>query len=338
MTAGRIAEAFIADLARINTPGQISEAFASALVTGPSLGGELSKAFITALAYVGDCATARCDLWKITRKDGVVLAFTSLDEDFVYGGLTYRHCASLSDTASESSTEIGGVGSVELTGILDDDAITPADLYAGLYDDAFVEVWVVNWGSSPDPATPFRIAAGWIGKVSHGEISWTAEVTGPGAKLQQTALIEFFAPGCRWTFGVNDGLRSFCPVNVEALAVRGINVTGALQRYTVFFDAPAPSEAALWNGGRVRWTYGKNAGVECQVDTVDFTAQALSLWDLAPFPPEAGDSFDLLPGCPKDKASCKFYGAYVSFGGFSDVPGPDALQQNADSLFTGSNG
>ncbi len=69
------------------------------------------------------------------------------------------------------------------------------------------------------------------------------------------------------------------------------------------------------------------------MDQVDFSTQTLNLWDLAPYPPQIGDSFDLLPGCPHDTPSCKVYNAYPRFGGFPHVPGPDALQQNADALF-----
>jgi uncharacterized phage protein (TIGR02218 family) len=334
MTDARVTEAFVSDLTTgPAAEARVTEAFASALVTGPAGSAHVTEAFVTTLAYMGPCGTQRCDLWKITRRDGVVFAFTSLDTNFVSGGVTYKHCASLSDSASESSSELGSVGSVSITGLLDDESITEADLYAGLFDDAFFEAWVVSW-KGVDLACPFRAAAGWLGKVDRGQNSWSADVDGPGARLMQTALVEFYTPGCRWKFGD----AATCDVNAEALAVFGCNVTKGVQRYAVYFDASEPVESAIWNGGTVRWTYGANAGVECQVDTVDWGSQLLSLWDLAPFPPAVGDSFDLLPGCPKDGDSCKLYANYINFGGFPDVPGPDALQQNADSLYTGSNG
>jgi uncharacterized phage protein (TIGR02218 family) len=326
----RIAEADIAVLGQPPTSARIAEADIAVLGQPPTAC-QLAEADIAVLAYVGECGTQRCDLWKITRKDGRVFAFTSLDRDFEWMGQSYKHCASLADTASEQSSELGQIGSVELTGILDDDSITAEDIYAGLFDDAAVELWVVNWGDEVDEGAPFRVAAGWIGQLSFGQASFTAEVVGPTARLKQTALVEFFTPGCRWDFGSDE-----CGVDAEALALVGVNVTSARDRSTLFFDAPSPGGTAIWNGGTVRWTYGENAGIECQVDTVDFSAQALSLWDLAPRPPKAGDQFDLIPGCPKDKASCVVYANLINFGGFPDVPGPDALQQNADALFTAS--
>ncbi len=315
---------------------EVGEAFVAALSTGPTGGVHIAEAYNLTLAYRGECGTQNCDLWRITRRDGAVFAFTSLDVDFTYLGTTFKHCASLQDSASESSADLGSVGSIQLTGLLSDESITDEDIYAGKFDDAVVEVWVVNWGE--EPSAPFKVAGGWMGKLSFGQANWSGEVLGPGARLQQTALVDFFTPGCRWNFGQLDSEGIGCPVDSEALAIIGVQVTGARGRYAVFFDAAFPGGPAIWNGGTVRWTYGANAGVECQVNEVDFSAQALSLWDLAPFPPQEGDSFDLIPGCPKTKAACQAYGVYVSFGGFEDIPGPDALQSNADSLFTASNG
>lgn len=334
MTDAQVSEGFVSALTTgPAADGKVSEGFVTALTTGPVGGAQVSEGFVATLAYMGPCGTARCDLWKITRTDGVIFAFTSLDSDFLFGVTTYKHCSSLADSASSSSSDLGSVGNYQAVGILDDESITEADLYAGLFDDAYFEAWVVSW-NGVDLAAPFRTAAGWLGKVDRGQSSWTADVDGPVARLQQTALIQFYTPGCRWKFG-DPGT---CMVDADALAVVGCNVTKGVQRYAIYFDAIEPIEAAIWNGGTVRWTYGRNAGIECQVDTVDWGSQLLSLWDLAPFPPEVGDSFDLLPGCPKDGDSCKLYSNYINFGGFPDVPGPDALQQNADSLYTGSSG
>lgn len=333
-----ITEAYVGALVTSSATARITEAFVSALTTGPSTGVQISEAFVSALTYVAPCASQRADLWKITRTDGVVFAFTSLDVAISWLDNTYIPCASLADTASENSSDIGSVSSVTLTGILSDESITDADIYAGKFDDAYVEVWVVSWGEGEDVAAPFRTAAGWIGTISFGLISYTAEVLGPGAKLKQTAIVDFYTPGCRWDFGVLDADGIGCPVDAQALAAEGLNLTGAKGRTTLFFDGAMPVETALWDQGKVVWTYGANAGVECQVYAVDWSTNTVLLWDPAPFPPSPGDSFDLLPGCPKDTDSCQTYAVFDFFGGFPDVPGPDALQQSASSLFTGGSG
>ncbi|HEY5411101.1 MAG TPA: DUF2163 domain-containing protein [Caulobacteraceae bacterium] len=337
-SAARTAELGVAVVGQpvLQTFARIAELGVAALAAPTSqTGAQVAELDVGVLAYVGPCGTNRCQTWKITRKDGTVFAFTSLDSDITWLGTVYKTCASLAASATESSSNLGSIGSQELTGMLTDDSITQEDIYAGLFDDAYVEVWVIPYDGQPDDQAPFRISAGYLGKVTRQEYAFKAEVLGPGARLQQTSLVDFYTPGCSFDFGVLDDDGIGCPVDSESLKLAAVPVTGQSQRTLVFFTHATPGGTSIWNGGKVRWLTGKNAGVECQVNTVDFSAEALQLWDVAPYPPVAGDTFDLIPGCPKTGTACKIYGVYISFGGFPDVPGPDALQSNADSLFTG---
>lgn len=328
------------DVAAVGSPGAILAVVTEldvAVVAVPAVTtlALVSELDVASLVYIEPCATARCYLWKITRRDGAVYAFTSLDSDFVWMGVTYKTCKSLTASASDDSSELKSAGGVELTGILDDASISDEDLYSGLFDDATVEVWRVPYDGQPDDGAPLRITAGNLGKVTRGEYNFTADVMGPGARLSQTSIVDFYIPGCRWDFGVLDANGIGCPVNAVALRIVNLPVTGSVLRSLVEFTGVDPGEAAIWNGGKVIWQTGRNAGIECQVETVDFGAQALSLWDLAPYPPAPGDLFTLEPGCPKTQSGCDVYGVFaLGYGGFMNIPGPDALQSNADSLFT----
>ena len=319
MTTAQIGEADVSVLASPTTTAHAGEVDVSVLaILGTAA--EVGEMDVSVLCYLSDCVTRRCQVWKITRRDGVVKAFTSLDTDIVWAGTTYKACASLTPTASESSTSLGDVGSISATGVIDDAGISEADVYAGLYDDAYVDVWLVPWGGGVDAGTPVRLAAGWWGKTSQGETGFTVEVLGPGARLGQAGLVEVCSPGCRYAFGVSP-----CPVDVEALKIAGKTVSAAADRQVFSSNITAPGGTSIWNGGTVHWLTGVNAGVRCEVDTVDFPSARIVLWAPAPFQPVAGDTFDLLPGCPKDAASCKVYGAYEDFGGEPDVPGGDAI-------------
>lgn len=326
-TNAQVSELDVAVLAAPPTNAQVSEIDVAVLAKPPT-NGQISELDVAVLSYISPCATSRCQVWKITRKDGEVFAFTSHDQDVEWLGVTYKTCNSLSASASESASDLGSTGSIELTGILDDSAISEGDLYGGKFDDAYVEIWVVPWDGQPDDQAPFRIAAGWIGRVTRGEHNFVAEVLGPGSRLRQTAIVHTCTPGCTWDFGDP----ATCAVDVDALALTPITVTGSVLRSVVEFTEASPGGTTIWNGGKVVWLTGRNAGATCQVETVDFGAGALGLWDLAPYPPLAGDTFTLLPGCPKTWAGCNAYSNYLNFGGFKDVPGPDALQSNADAL------
>jgi len=326
-----VAEANVQALVKIRADAKVSETYTQAVVKLQA-GAQVAEANIQALVYRSCPASERCDLWKITRTDGVVFGFTSFDSDIEAFGITFKSCASLQDSASESSADSGSTGSVELTGLISDDAITDADLYSGVFDDAYVECWVISWGSGNDAQAPFRVGAGWMGTITRGQDSYVAEVLGPKARLQQNALVDFYQPGCRWQFGDSN-----CTVNKTALQVENVECTGSATRFIIYFPNQAvPTQTALWNGGYIVWTSGQNAGQSCQTETVDWEAGVMSLWDPAPFVPAPGDTFTVVPGCSYDTDGCNVYGNFINFGGFPNVPGPDALQQNASALFASS--
>jgi uncharacterized phage protein (TIGR02218 family) len=335
----RVSEAYVSAVVHVKSPPRVSEAFMSAVVKVQA-GALVTEAFLQALVYRAPCASNRADFWKITRTDGQVFAFTSHDEDVTWGNVTYRHCGSLQDSAAESDSDIASVGSVSLMGLITDDAITEDDLYAGRFDDAYVESWQAPWGDQADSAAPFMVASGWTGKVSRRINSWSAEVLGASAKLGQTALVDFFQPGCRWVFGSpSTAEQPGCGIDAQAFRQFGIAVEAIVGRGIINFAPEAiPSMDALWNNGTLIWTYGRNTGIQLQIETMDWASGVLSLWDLMPFPAQPGDTFDIIPGCSYDRPGCKVYNNYDNYGGYPDVPGPDALQQNADALFSANGG
>lgn len=101
------------------------------------------RALDTALSeHLGSGATTLASAWKITRRDAVVLAFTDHDEALSFGGTDYLPMLD----GGESPVRLGAqVDTGEVTGVLRSDAITEAEIAAGLYDGAEVETWRVNW-------------------------------------------------------------------------------------------------------------------------------------------------------------------------------------------------
>lgn len=307
-------------------PPEVRASAQASLVLGEVIPGQrVSQQALLVLAEWRPCTTYRAQLWKITRRDGEVFTFTSHDEDIAWGdGLTYRACASLQPTASESSSTLGSVGNIELSGIIADDAITEADLYGGLFDDAFVTVWLVSWGDVAD--SPVRLAAGWTGALSQGEAGFQMEVLGPGQRLGQNAIVQMVTPGCRWVFG-----DARCGVDREALKLEGVT-QASRDRSTFRAELNADTSDLQWENGLVRWTSGRNAGLENEVKTVDFATGEIVLWALTSFVPEYGDAFDLLPGCDKLKGGgCKVYENVINFGGFAEVPGADSILETPDA-------
>lgn len=270
------------------------------------------------LGHGSACVTERCQIWKITRRDGRVFRYTSHDRPVFYGGQTYSACRSLNPSASENASTLGSVGNMELLGIIDDEGISEADLYGGLFDDAFVTVDLITWGRGTE--VPRRLAAGWTGSLSQGETGFKMEVLGPGARLEQQALVQMVTPGCRWVFGSKE-----CGVDVEALKLAGA-VVSAKTRGAFVATLPASPAERQWENGRVRWTSGVNEGQITETKTVDFETGQVVLWASTGFLPEPGDTFDLIPGCDFNRdGGCTVYANVINFGGFPDLPGADAI-------------
>ena len=286
----------------------------------------VSQQAVLVIAVGGPCVTARCQIWTITRRDGEVFRYTSHDVDVRYGGEVYSACRSLNPSASENASTLGSVGNIELVGIIDDEGISEADLYGGKFDDAYVTVDLISWGAPVD--VPRRLASGWTGQLSQGDTSFNMEVLGSSARLEQQALTQPFAPGCRWIFGDDR-----CGVDVEAMKLTGaVMAVGSRTRFAV--DLSGDPAGRQWTNGRLRWTSGPNDGQVLEVKEVDFAAGLVTLWPSAALLPQVGDTFDLLPGCDKAKTGgCTVYANIINFGGFPDVPGEDALLETPNAQY-----
>lgn len=268
------------------------------------------------------CATKWAQIWTITRTDGEVLRFTSLDRDLIWNGETYEACNSLVPSASESANEVGSVGNMELAGVVAALAVSPRDLEAGRFDGASVEAWLVPWSGNE---TPKALLTGTFGKVEHGEQGFKVELVGDGGRLQQTPLVSTLGPGCRWVFG-----DSRCGKNLGPLTVTGTVDIGEGQRG--FTDAARAEAAGYFDYGRVTFTGGLNVGLSAEIKD-HLTGGVFTLWPRLPSPIAVGDPYSMTPGCTNLKTSvggtngCTAWARIVAYGGFDTMPGGDALSE-----------
>lgn len=285
-----------------------------------------SQGAVLILAEYQPCTTRRAQMWKITRRDGVVLSFTSHDKLLNWQGLDYKACNSLNASASENASDLGSVGNQELSGIIADEAISETDLYGGLYDDAYVEVWLYSWADITD--TPKRLASGWMGNISQGEAGFSSEVLGQGQRIGQQALTDRITPACKVALGSAE-----CGVDIEALKLEG-SVLAMYRRNFLSCDIAGSSAGAQWENGFIRGTSGVNIGIEAEVKSVDFGSGEIQLLIDLPFVSAFGDTFDLYPGCDKAKlGGCLLYDNIINHRGFADIPGLDAILGTPDAQY-----
>ena len=290
----------------------------------------ITQTVALALVDVVACITRWAQTWTITRTDGKVFAFTSLDRDLTFKGVVHKACDSLLASSTEMSSALGSIGNMELTGVISDDAIKDEELYGGLFDGAEVEAWIVPWENAGGEL-PFRILAGTLGDAKQGLTSFTSEIITPGATMKQKPLVEVVTPGCRYELG-----DSRCAFDLSTLEVAG-TVTDVLLANTVnsgnrriFTDSTRTEDARHFEYGEVTWTSGDNVGTSTEVK--DFSDGTFKLWLPLLHRIAQGDTYTARPGCDKTVAVCKTkFNNFVNYGGFPDVPGQDRMVRTPDA-------
>ena len=268
-------------------------------------------------AHLAGGATTLCHCWLVARKDGAVMGFTDHDRDVMIDAVTYKAATGFTATAIQDQLGLS-VSNLDVDGALSSAAITEADLGAGLYDDAAITIMRVNW---QDTSQRVIVRSGFLGQVSRGETTFSAELRGLASRLDQTAG-RVFQRTCAWELG-----DSRCTVNLGA---GGNNSSGAVVSVVSTFELTASGLSAFSSGifsrGKIVWTSGANAGlaIEVKAHTQETSNARLTLFLPMPRPISAGDAFIITAGCDKQLATCRDrFSNAVNFGGFPQMPGND---------------
>ncbi len=265
--------------------------------------------------------TTLAECVKISRTDNIVKAFTTHDRDLFVDGVTYVADGSFSPKSLDNVASLKE-NSFEITGILDSALISEADIKAGKYDYARVDVYVVNWSDLSQGAVQIR--RGWLGEVTLADGRYVAELRGMHDLLQRR-VGDTYTPECRYDLG--DGR---CGVNVAALTVAGY-VSDTADKST-FTDYMRSEPDGAFDYGKLVWTSGANQGLAMEVRHWDGLNQVFSLWLPMPNAIRVGDAYTVYPGCDKRFSTCKAkFGNAVNFGGFPHLPGLDKILQYPDS-------
>jgi hypothetical protein len=164
------------------------------------------------LSHYAQPTTTLAMLWRVQRKDGAVFGFTNHDEDIVRGGVTYQAAMGFGPMSMQSQTRLAP-DNTDAQCVIDSDLITIADLMAGLWDQAEIQVYVVNW-QSPETGADY-VHRATFGEVTAAGLSFRTELRGLAAKYAST-VGNVVQPACRVAFGSPK-----CGVDVEALRVTG---------------------------------------------------------------------------------------------------------------------
>ena len=270
-------------------------------------------------AHLATGATTLCWCWRLTRRDGLKLGFTDHDRDVVFDGTTFEAAAGF--TASEIKDSVGlNVDNLEVTAAVTSQRLAEADLAAGIYDDAKVEIFRVNWQSA-DQRVLMR--SGSLGEVKRTGYAFAAEVRGLAHYLQQPKGRVF-----QYTCDADLG-DARCTVTLATPANTGSGVVESVASSRRFTATGLSAFASSWfTRGLLTFTSGAAIGQKIEIKSHSFVAGSVSfeLWVPAVEPLMPGQTFTVTAGCDKTVATCraKFSNA-INFRGFPHMPGNDFL-------------
>lgn len=257
--------------------------------------------------------TTLATCWKITRRDATIEGYTDHDANLTVSGVTYLSSAGYAPSAIERSSDMQA-DNQELRGIIDNDNITDAELLAGVYDGARVEVLLVDWSTQ---TLVTKLLVGHLGEVSISENEYSVTLKSIEAELSKPIGRVF---GLRCDADLGD---SRCGYSLTADAGEVDTVTTSRRVWT---DTGRSEADDYYTGGKVEWLTGANAGRVMDVKHYTLATQTIELFepmasDIAP-----GDTYEISRGCDKTFATCRdTFSNVENFRGFPYIPGVSDL-------------
>jgi uncharacterized phage protein (TIGR02218 family) len=268
-------------------------------------------------AHLDGGATTLCWCWKLVDAQGRAQGFTDHDVDLEFGGLRFEAASGFAATEIESSLGFA-VDNLDVEGALSSKRLREDDLRAGRYDNAVVEIWLVNWR---DPDQRLLLRKGNIGEITRGRNAFTAEIRGLAHHLQQPQG-RIYQYGCDAALG-----DARCKLDLSSPLYRAEATVAAAESAQRFAVSGLDAYAEGWFArGRIEWRTGANEGraMELRRHRREGASTMLELWQSMALPVAPGDSFLITAGCDKQFATCrdKFSNA-LNFRGFPHMPGND---------------
>jgi uncharacterized phage protein (TIGR02218 family) len=276
------------------------------------------KSFSPALAaHLASGVTTLCTCWRIFRADGIVLGFTDHDRTIAFGGVEHEPESGLDASAATSHAGLQ-VGGLDVTGAFSSEKITEGDLEAGLYDNARVEAWMVNWA---DPVERHLMRVGSIGEVRRAGKSFTAEIRSLSHALDQERG-RIFRATCDADLG-----DARCGINLASADWSASATVVETDGYVrLLASVPGTRPSGFFDQGFVMFTSGANDGWTSEVlrHVRDADGDHIELWQPMAAAVEVGDAFTVSAGCDKRFSTCRDrFENIENFRGFPHMPGND---------------
>lgn len=133
-------------------------------------------------ARLDEGATTLAWCWRVERRDGAVFGFTDHDEALEFDDIVFAPETGFTGSALEGRLGMEAA-SMEISGLFDSDVIAEDDLRGGLWDQACVQLYRVDWS---EPSFRVKIWTGEFGEISHDGFGYRVELNGLSRRLERS--------------------------------------------------------------------------------------------------------------------------------------------------------
>lgn len=251
---------------------------------------------------------------KLTRKDGVIMGFTDHDKELTIDAIPYvstpglaRVLMNLRSNAQVSNQEFAGAWTVD---------IDEADLVNGVYDEADVQVFRVDW--TDESLGGLNIFTGNLGLIQWTEDGFRADVQSLMKKLTHQ-VGDITTPKCRHALFDASGPQRIGQCGISKAAHTFSSSVSSTVTDRLKFGVVAIGQVDGWfANGSIRWLTGNNTGLDSPVKVYESEGVELFLPTVASI--QVGDTFEIYTGCDKNIETCKVkFTNVLNFGGFPHI-------------------
>ncbi len=262
--------------------------------------------------WLAEQLSTRAYLWRLERRDGMTIGFTSHDRDLVIDELRYRAAPGLIPSSIALSDSLD-IDNVEIEAVMTASAITETDLVAGRWNGAQLSISLANWEVPDDPVLP--LIRGEFGEILRSGSRFSVELLGPTGFLD-AAIAPVTSPTCRAFFGDRQ-----CKVSLHRFQAE----TTITATYEDHIECGGlGGDAQRFALGEIRFLGGPNCGLQSSV--IRGAGNLLWLGEMPSRPLSAGTRILLTEGCDRSFATCRDrFANGLNFRGEPHLPGNDLL-------------
>ena len=248
--------------------------------------------------------------WRIYRRDGVTLGFTTHDRDLWFDGILHRAAPGMLPAAIRRTRSLSD-DETEVEGALTHDTIRHEDIAAGRFDGARIEAGVIDW----QDLVSASLYSGSIESIREDASAFSAALRSAKADLDRDPVPQT-SPTCRARF-CGPG----CTLSAQAYTRRArlVDIDYETNQLSFALEDPRP-----YLTGSLRFLEGPQSGITMRIVAID--GERFVVDTLLNAANQPGQRAVLLEGCDHTLASCaqRFDNA-INFQGEPHLPGNDLL-------------